>query len=64
MEHGWGYVHGAEKQARGSASVPVVPAYERPVFLVELQRVTRTGPDGHSLGKHWDLSPVFTMGEF
>jgi len=64
MEQGWGYVHGAEKQARGSASFPVVPAYERPAFLIELQRVTRTGPDGYSLGKHWDLSPVFTMGAF
>lgn len=58
MEAGWGYVHGAEKQSRGSASFPVVPDWDRPVFLVELHRVTRRDSDGNSLGKHWDLSRV------
>ena len=46
------------KQTRGSASFPVRPDWERPGCLIELQRVSRRDLDGHSLGKHWDLSPI------
>lgn len=58
LESAFGYVHGAAKQARGSASFPVRPDWERPECLIELQRVSRRDMDGHSLGKHWDLSPI------
>jgi hypothetical protein len=58
LEHSYRYVHGAAKQARGSASFPVRPDWERPECLIELQRVSRRDLDGHSLGKHWDLSPI------
>lgn len=58
LEAACGYAHGAAKQARGSASFPIRPDWERPECLIELHRVSRRDLDGHSLGKHWDLSPI------
>lgn len=58
LESAFGYVHGAAKQARGSASFPIRPDWDRPSCLIELYRKTRTDSAGYSLGKHWDLSPI------
>lgn len=59
MEHGFGYDPTALRNKRGSGSFALVPDEHRPGFFIELERVERKDCMGNSLGKHWDLSPLF-----
>lgn len=53
-----GYDPEAKRQKRGSGSF-TLEDHDRPRNFVELDKVDRKDFAGHSLGRHWDLSPLF-----
>lgn len=62
LEENLGFDPDAKRNKPGSASFALVPDSARPGAFIELARVDRKDPDGHSLGRHWDLSRLFTVG--
>lgn len=59
LEKQYGFNHEAARNPAGSGSFPLVPDSARPACFIELERVQRRDFMGHSLGKHWDLTPLF-----
>lgn len=59
LEHGFGFDPQAKRNKPGSGSFSLQDEF-RPGCFIELHRVDRKDLDGNSLGKHWDLSPVFS----
>lgn len=59
LEQAYGFDPKAKRNKPGSGSFPLVPDSARPGAYIELARVERLDPDGHSLGRHWDLSRLF-----
>lgn len=60
LESGFGFDKNAKRCKPGTGSFPLVPDDERPGVFIELLRVDRKDCDGHQLGRHWDLAPLFT----